>query len=262
MSLGLCSPDSALPLDLLERLARDLLEKAEEDLRKANIAAAVEVARSFSLDERLEIAREVLGDGANAEEVARAAEELQMPQALIKGGEAAAQFFDTNVEVVTIAGEAGEERILDHPPQPAPSVLLTSEWDFYTPEDLEAYDGPESDSSYAFRIVRLCEAIKENSDLAIQLAMQLGAITREWEVWRENEEFLRAGRKHFAQQSKLAKSKAERPWMVQVRQDLEAGRIGNAAEYARKLKRRRDLQPPGVELIRNFVSQLRGEAAA
>lgn len=250
---------SALPIDLLERLARDLLEKADAEWREANIEAVVATAQSFDEGERLDIARDLLGVAATEAELAALAEQLKMPDALVAGGEAAAKFFDEYVGVVTLTGEEGEEQIADPPPEPGRTALLTGEWDYYTPEDIEHYGGPESDGAYAFRIVRLCEAIRAQPDAAVQLAVHLGAVAREWEVWRENEEFLRAGRAHFAQQSHLAKSRGERAWMTQVRQDLAAGRIGDSvAQYARKFAReRRDLKPPGIDRIRNFVSELR-----
>ena len=250
---------SALPIDLLERLARGLLDQADAEWREANIEEVVTTAQSFDESERLAIARDVLGAEATEADLAAFADQLQMPDALVAGGKAAAKFFDEYVSVVTLTGEEGEERIADAPPEPGRTALLTGEWDYYTPEDIERYGGPESDGAYAFRIVRLCEAIRAQPDAAIQLAIHLGAVAREWEVWRENEEFIRAGRAHFAQQSHLAKSRSERAWMVQVRQDLAAGRIGDSiAQYARKFAReRRHLSPPTVERIRNFVSELR-----
>lgn len=254
---------SALPIELLERIARDILEKSEQEHREANIEAVVAAARSLDEDERLRIARDVLGVAATNEEVEDLADQLKMADALVEGGEAAAAYFDANISPVRITGEEGEEVIADDPPEPRRTALLTGEWDYYTPEDVEHFGGPESDAAYAFRIVSLCEAMRAEPDAATQLAMHVGAITREWEMWRENEEFLRAGRKHFAQQSHLASSRTERPWMRQVRQDLEAGRIGdNIAQYARKFARtRRDLDPPATERIRNFVSELRRAAA-
>jgi hypothetical protein len=250
---------SALPIDMLERLSRSLLEQADAEWREANIEAVVATAQSFNESERLDIARDVLGANATGADLAAFAEQMKMPDALVAGGEAAAKFFDDYVGVVTLTGEAGEEQIADPPPEPGRTALLTGEWDYYTPEDIEHYGGPESDGAYAFRIVRLCEAIRAQPDVAVQLAVHLGAVAREWEVWRENEEFLRAGRAHFAQQSHLAKSRGERGWMKQVRQDLAAGRIGDSvAQYARKFAReRRDLKPPGIDRIRNFVSELR-----
>lgn len=250
---------SALPIALLERIARDLLSEADDQWRKANIEAVVAHAQSFGEAERLITARDILGSEATADELAEFAEQMKMPDALIEGGEAAAEFFDRYVSTATLIGEPGEEQIAEAPPEPGRTALLTCEWDYYTPEDIEHYDGPETDSAYAFRVVRLCEAIRAQPDAAVQLAVQLGAVAREWEMWRENEEFLRAGRAHFAQQSHLAKSRRERPWMTQVRRDLEEGRIGdNVAEYARKFARiNRHLKPPGTDRIRNFVSELR-----
>lgn len=254
---------SALPIGLLERIARDLLAVADAEWREANIEAVVATAQSFDENERLDLARDILGLKASGEELVAFANQLKMPDALVAGGAAAAEFFDQYVSAVSITGEEGEEQIADEPPEPGRTALLTGEWDYYTPEDIDHYSGPESDGAYAFRIVRLCEAIRDQPDAAVQLAVQLGAVTREWELWRENEEFLRAGRAHFAQQSRLAKSRGERSWITQVRHDLEAGRIGdNVAQYARKFAReRRDLKPPAVERIRNVVSELRQASA-
>lgn len=250
---------SALPIDLLERLARDLLSQADAEWRQANIEAAVAAAHSFDESERLDLARQILGPEASETDLGVFAEQLKMPDALTAGGDAAADCFDRYIGTVTITGEPRDEQIADEPPEPGRTALLTGEWDYYTPEDIEHYGGPESDGAYAFRIVRLCEAIRAQPDAALQLALHLGAVAREWEIWRENEEFLRAGRAHFAQQSRLAKSRSERPWMVQVRHDLAAGRIGdNVAQYARKFTReQRHLNPPAVDRIRNFVSELR-----
>ena len=250
---------SALPIDLLERLALNLLEQADAEWREANIEAAVATAQSFDENERLDIARDVLGAQATDTELAAFADQLRMSEALVVGGDAAAKYFDEYVSVVSLTGKEGEEQIVDPPLEPARTALLTGEWDYYTPEDIEHYSGPESDGAYAFRIVRLCEAIRAQPDAAVQLAFHLGAVVREWEVWRENEEFLRAGRKHFAQQSHLATSRGEREWMSQVRHDLSTGLIGdNVAQYARKFAReRRNLSPPSVDRIRNFVSDLR-----
>jgi hypothetical protein len=251
---------SALPIDLLERLARDILDQSDAEWRQANIEAVVAAAQTFDEDGRLEIARDVLGSDAAEEELRIFADQLRMPEELLKGGEEAAKFFDESISTVTIMGDEGEEQLADDPP-PAPgrTALLAGEWDFYTPEEVEGYGGPESDAAYAFRIVRLCEAIRAEAEVAVQLAINLGAVTREWELWRENEEFIAAGRAHFAQQSRLARSRSERPWMAQVRLDLAEGRIGdNVAHYAREFKRRRrDLSPPEVDRIRNFISELR-----
>jgi hypothetical protein len=251
---------SALPIDLLERLARDILEHADAEWRQANIENVIAVAQSFGEEERLDIARDVLGADASEEEIRAFADQLQMPEELLQGGEAAAKFFDDSISSVAVVGEEGEERLADEPaPPPGRTALLTGEWDYYTPEEVEDYGGPESDRAYAFRIVRLCEAIRADPQVSVQLAVHLGAVTREWEMWRENEEFITAGRAHFAQQSRLARSRSERPWMTQVRQDLAEGRIGvNVAHYAREFKRRRrNLLPPEVDRIRNFVSELR-----
>lgn len=255
---------SALPLDLLERIARDVLEQSDAAWREANLEAAIAAARDFDIEEARHTAREILGAEASTEEVDELAQQMRLPDALAEGGETAARFFDERVSVVTIVeGDDGSLDILDESADPASETTLgLDEWDFYTPQDVADFDGPETDAAYAFRILRLCEAIRERPETAIQLALQLGAITREWELWRENEEFIRAGRARFAQQIRSSRSRPERRWMAAVRDDLANGRIGaNAAHYAREFKRRRrDLQPPGPERIRNFVSELRRAA--
>lgn len=252
---------SALPIDLLERLARDILRQGEAEWREANLARAIAEARSFETEERFELARDLLGADADEADVLALAETMRMPEALLNGGEGAAQFFDDNVSVIALEDDPdGGQRIApEPPPAPGKTSLMTGEWDYYTPEEVASYDGPESDTAYAFRVVRLCEAIRGRPESAVQLAVQVGAVTREWEMWRENEEFIKAGRARFAEQSRLAKSRAERPWMTQVRRDLAEGRIGaNVAQYARDFKsRHRNLSPPGLERIRNFISDLR-----
>lgn len=252
---------SSLPLSLLERLARDILEQSESEWRDANLQAAIDAARSFDLDDAIETARETLGPGATDAEVRNLAEQMRFPDELVEGGEAAAKFFDNNVSVVSIKedGEGGGQIAPEPPAAPGRNPLILDEWDIYTPEEVANLDGPETDASYAFRIVRLCEAIREIPDSAVQLAVQLGAVTREWEMWRENGEFIAAGRARFAQQSELSKSRSRRPWMTAVQNDLEQGLIGeNVAAYTRAFKRRRrDLDPPSEDRIQNFVSELR-----
>ena len=252
---------SALPLGLLERLAHDILEQSEAEWRDANLQAVIDAARGFDLDEAIETARDILGDDATDDKVRDLAEQMRFPDELVEGGEAAAKFFDDNISVVSIEedGEGGAELAPEPPPAPGRNALILDEWDIYSPEEVAGFDGPESDAAYAFRVVRLCEAIREMPNAAVQLAVQLGAVTREWEMWRENGEFIAAGRARFAQQSELAKSRLTRPWMVAVRDDLECGRIGdNVAQYARQFRlRRRDLKPPSEDRIRNYLSELR-----
>lgn len=256
---------SALPIEMLEEIARDLLAQGEAQWRQANIDNLVEHARSYDRDEALAVARDVLGPAADAEELEHFAEQLRFPAELIEGGEAAARFFEEAVSSVAfdVADDGTVDFLPEPPPPPGAQPFDVGEWDYYTPEEIADFDGPETDAAYAFRVVRLCEAIRSNPDAGLQLAMQLGAVTREWEIWRENEEFLLMGRARFAEQSRLARSKAEKPWMAQVRADFAADAVGsNIADYARKLARRRDLQPPSVDRIRNFVSQLRRQQAA
>ena len=255
---------SSLPLAILERLARDIFEKSSEQWRDANLQAAIDAARSFDIEEAMEDARDILGPDATDDEVRRFAEQMRLPDELFEGGDAAGKFFDENVSVVSLAeDDEGNMQIApEAPPPPGRNILIVDEWDIYTPEQIAGLDGPETDAAYAFRVVRLCEAIREIPDSAIQLAVQLGAVTREWEVWREHGEFIEAGRARFAQQSELSKSRLKRAWMAVVKDDLEQGRIGdNVAQYARDFRRRRrDLDPPNESRIRNFISDLRREA--
>lgn len=153
--------------------------------------------------------------------------------------------------------------MVDDRPAPGVHPIDTGEWDFCTPEEIDDLSGPESDPAYAFRVVRLCEAMRANPERATRIAMMLGAVTREWELWRKNDEFLCAGRARFAEQSRLARSKREKCWMTQVRVDFDAGKIEpSIAAYARKFSRRRNLNPPGVDTIQNFISKLRREKRA
>jgi hypothetical protein len=105
--------------------------------------------------------------------------------------------------------------------------------------------------------------MRATPERATHIAMMLGAVTREWELWRENDEFLNAGRAHFAEQGRLARLKREKQWMAQARADFADGKIGlSIAAYARKLQQRRDLKPPSVETIKNFISKLRAAQRA
>lgn len=252
---------SSLPIEALEVLAADILENSEAEWRQANIDHLIAEARSFDIAEARATAREVLGEDADDAAIDRFAEQLRLPSELVDGGAAAAAFFDEQVSSVRIdEGEDGELLFPETPTPPGAQPFDVGEWDYYTPEEVEDVGGPESDAAYAFRVLRLCEAIRGTPDAAVQLAMQLGAVTREWEIWRENEEFLRAGRTQFAEQGRRARSKPEKAWMRQVREDLAAGAIGsNVADYARKLERRRDLHPPSSDRIRNFISQIKRE---
>jgi hypothetical protein len=252
---------SMLPPEELEAIARELLDHAEAEHRAANLAHVLDWAASMDGEEGLDIARMCLGDDAIEEELKAYAASL-VPEALRKGGPAAEKFFDEAISVVSIDEDAEGGPKMVPEPAPAPGVhpIDTGEWDFYTPEEIDDLAGPQSDPAYAFRVVRLCEALRTNAERATHIAMMLGAVTREWELWRENYEFLQSGRARFAQQSRHARSKRERPWMARVRADFEAGKIEpSIAAYARKFSRRRNLNPPGVDTIQNFISKLRRE---
>lgn len=253
---------SMLPPELLEGIARDLLDQADAEWRRANIDHVINVARSFGED-AIEIAKLTLGADASPEAIEDYAHGL-MPTELLEGGAAAERYFDESISMASIGmREDGSEGVLPEPPPP-PGIqpINFGEWDLYSPEQIVEYDGPHSDPSYAFRVVKLCEALRNHPKRAIAISMLLGAVTREWEIWRENEEFLTVGRARFAEQSRHARSKAEKPWMAKVRQDVANDAIGpSIAAYARKLKRHhRDLAPPSVERIRNFVSAARRDA--
>lgn len=138
-----------------------------------------------------------------------------------------------------------------------------SEWDYYSPEEIEDRGGPESDWSYAFRVQRLCAAIRGTPDRAVTLGIQLGAVLREWAIWREFDEFVVAGVQVFERQSQRATGKPERAWMKHVREDVLAGRVsGSVAAYARKVKGMRQLSPPSAERIKNFIYEVRKDRAA
>lgn len=250
---------SMLPPDKLEEIARELLSQSEAEWRSANLANVLEWAESMDGKEGLDIARMCLGDDASEAELKAYAASL-VPKELREGGAAAEKFFDEAISVMSIDedAEGGPALLPDPPPPPGIHPIEVGEWDFYTPEEIDDLSGPESDPAYAFRVVRLCEAMRANPERATRIAMMLGAVTREWELWRENEEFLRAGRAHFAEQSRLARSKREKSWMAQVRADFAVGKIEpTVAAYARKLHRRRDLNPPSADTIQNFISKLR-----
>lgn len=252
---------SMLPPEKLETIARELLEQSEAEHRAANLVNVLNWVASMDGEEGLDIARMCLGDDASEAELKAYAASL-VPEALRSGAAAAEKFFDETISVVSIGEDAeGGAQILPEP-APAPGVhpIDTGEWDFYTTEEIDDLAGPQSDPAYAFRVVRLCEALRANPERSTHIAMMLGAVTREWELWRENYEFLQVGRARFAEQSRLARAKREKPWMAQVRADFEAGKIEpSIAAYARKFSRRRNLNPPGVDTIQNFISKLRRE---
>ena len=254
---------SALPLDELKKIAETIVEQCQSDWRQANIDNLIKEARSHNRFEALAEARYILGAGSTKAEIERIADQLRPAQELIEGGEAAAIFFDSRVSRCDF--EEMEDGSLDFqtaalPPGKQP--FGTSEWDYYSPDEVAELDGPESDWAYAFRILRLCEAIKSEGSDALNIAMQLGAVTREWEIWRENEEFIRKGKEHFAKQSNLARSKATKPWRNRVRQDFENGKIQSpTSNYARKIAKERSLNPPTESTIKNFISSLRRENA-
>jgi hypothetical protein len=146
----------------------------------------------------------------------------------------------------------------DAPPAPGAGLLGDSEWDYYSPEDLEDRGGPESDWSYAFRVTSLCRAIRDTPKHAVTLSIQLGAVLREWAIWREYDEFVVAGIKSFERQSQRAAGKAERPWMKHVRDDVLTGRVtGSVAAYARTIAGMRHLRPPSADRIKNYVYEVR-----
>jgi hypothetical protein len=255
---------SMLPPEELEPIARELLEQSEAEHRAANLANVLDWAASMDGEEGFDIARMCLGDDASEVELKAYAASL-VPEALRSSGAAADKFFDEAITVVSIDEDAeGGPKMLPKP-APAPGVhpIDTGEWDFYSPEEINDLSGPQSDPAYAFRVLRLCEEIRSNPERATHIAMMLGSVTREWELWRENYEFLSAGRARFAEQSRLARSKREKPWMAQVRVDFEAGKIEpSIAAYARRFSLRRNLNPPGVDTIQNFISKLRREQKA
>lgn len=251
---------SSLPFEAVEALANDLVAEAEQEWRREGIKLLIETARAQTHQDCLEAAREFMGEDASDEELENFASQMKYPAQLLEGGDVAARYFDENVSVASIdEGADGVGRLLD-PPPPPPGLepFGDSEWDFYSAEELLDRGGPESDWAYAFRVSTLCKALRPEGTHSRALAVQLGAVIREWEIWREFGEFIEAGIQKFARQYSLAKSKPERPWMVRVRKDWEEGKIGSpVSQYARALKRDRSLATPNIERIRNFVSELR-----
>jgi hypothetical protein len=255
---------SSLPLAAVKGLANEMASEAEREWRRIAIEQLVREARSQTGDDLLELARDLLGPGASDSEIKVFSEQMRFPLELIEGGEAAEKFFDENVSMVSIEEtEDGEEKVSPQaPPPPGLEPFGDSEWDYYTAEELSDRGGPESDRAYAFRVSTLCRVLEEQPGRAQALSIQLGAVIREWEIWREFGEFIQAGMEKFARQYKLAKSKPERPWMIRVRKDWADGKIGiPVAAYARGLKRDRTLGAPSLERIRNFISELRRSSA-
>lgn len=254
---------ASLPLGLIEEHADSIIQQAEKASRAANLQAVLDAVEGWTEEDSLAIAREALGPNAAADELKDFAAGIQFPEELLGGEDQASAFFDENISTVRIEEcEDGSSKIADAPPEaPGAQPLGDSEWDHYTPEELEDRGGPESDWSYAYRVKRLCEAIRAEPEHSITLGLQLGAILREWEIWREFGEFLTAGVETFRRQSERASSKKELPWMKHVREDFEAGRItGSIADYARTIVKMRSLKPPSLERVKNFVSELRAKA--
>jgi hypothetical protein len=255
---------SMLPPDVLEDIARELLDASEAEWRAANLAKVMEAVQSLDGEEGLEIARMCLGEDASEAELKAYAATL-VPKELREGGAAAEKFFGEAISVVSIDedAEGGPALMPEPPPPPGFHPIDVGEWDFYSPEEVDDYAGPESDPAYAMRVVRLCEALRADPERATHIAMILGAVTREWELWRENAEFLTVGRAHFAEKSRVARLKREKPWMAKARADFADGKIGpSIAAYARKLHQQRKLNPPSVETIKNFISKLRAAQRA
>lgn len=95
------------------------------------------------------------------------------------------------------------------------------------------------------------------------LGIQMGAVLREWAIWREFDEFILAGVAVFQRQSRRATQKPERPWMKHVREDVIQGRVTeNVAAYARQISKMRSLSPPSLERIRNYVYEVRRNLAS
>jgi hypothetical protein len=256
---------SALTLTELEDIARSIYEHSQADWRQANIENCIVEARAYDRTQAIYNARHLLGPDATEQEIEEIADQMRLSAALVEGGDAAAAFFDEYVSVCNFdVGENGELEFRDIPPLPIDQPFDASEWDYYSPEEIAELGGPECDAAYAYRVMRLCEAIGANEKDALHLAVQLGAVTREWEIWRENEEFLHAGRNMFTMQRERSQSKTEKDWMKQVREDILNKRIGlNIAAYARKFVREhRNLDTPKAEAIRNFISRTRSGIAS
>jgi hypothetical protein len=246
---------SALPLRALREVVAEIIELAEAEWARLSAAELADVARNFSESEALANARDLLGSEGSDEEVADFARSICLPPLFAEGGNAAERYIRDHAEFVELDENNG---LLLRPTAPGRNRFPISEWDFYTPEEVLHRGGPESDWAYAFRVSRLLDAIEECPADGVELAVQLGALLREWEVWREYDEFLQAGFRHFAEQRQRAASKSEKPWMTRVREDFETDRIGsNLAAYARRIAATRDLKPPSAERIKNFISELR-----
>lgn len=256
---------ASLPPEVIEELADMIIDEAETEHRAANIRAMVDAMQDLAGEDGLSLAREVLGPDAGPEALEAFAAQLRFPEEILAGGESAARFFDDHVGLVELEeDEQGHVRLGDPAPT-APDPVFTgdSEWDYYSPEELEERGGPESDRSYAFRIKRLCEAMRERPDRAMTLGIQMGAVLREWAIWREFDEFILAGVAAFQRQSRRAPQKPERPWMKHVREDVIQGRVtDNVAAYARQVSKMRALSPPSLERIRNYVYEVRRSLAS
>jgi hypothetical protein len=255
---------SALPLADLAAIAKDIYDHSQEEWRQANIANLIEYAQSYNRAEALDQARDILGNEASSDELEDFADQLRPPEALQQGGDAAADFFDKSVSRCDFdENEDGTLKFNETSLPPGIQPFGDNEWDYYSADEVAQLDGPHSDCAYAFRVIRLSEAVEANSQHSVTLAMQLGAVAREWEIWRENEEFILKGREHFSKQLALAKSKPVKAWMNRVNEDYAQDKIGNSnAAYARKISRDRSLDPPSVDTIKNYVSKMKRQGRA
>jgi hypothetical protein len=255
---------SGLPLVELAAIAKDIYDHSQEEWRQANIANLIEYARSYNRAEALDQARDILGNDASSDQLENFADQLRPPEELLQGGDAAADFFDSSVSRCDFdENEDGTLKFNETSLPPGMQPFGDNEWDYYSADEVAQLDGPHSDCAYAFRVIRLCEAINANPQHSIILAMQLGAVAREWEIWRENEEFILKGREHFSNQVAFAKLKQVKAWMKRVNEDYDQDKIGNSnAAYARKIARDRSLDPPSVDTIKNYVSKLKREGRA
>lgn len=255
---------SALPLVELAAIAKDIYDHSQEEWRQANIANCIEFAQSYNRAEALDEAREMLGKDASSDEMEAFADQLRPPEELLQGGDVAAEFFDNCVSTCDFdVNEDGTLKFNEKSLPPGMQPFGDNEWDYYSADEVAELDGPHSDCAYAFRVIRLCEAVQANPQHSITLAMQLGAVAREWEIWRENEDFILKGREYFSKQVALAKSKPAKAWMNRVNEDYALAKIGNSnAAYARKIAKDRSLDPPSVDTIKNYVSKLKRDGKA
>lgn len=255
---------SALPLAELAAIAKDIYEHSQQEWRRADIANCIEYAQSYNRSDALAEARDILGDGANLELLEDFADQLRPPDELLLGGDVAADFFDNSVSACDFdVNDDGTIKFNETSLPPGMQPFGDNEWDYYSSDEVAELDGPHSDYAYAFRVIRLCAAVQDTPQHAITLAMQLGAVAREWEIWRENEEFIIKGREYFSKQLALAKSKPTKAWMMRVNDDYAQDKIGNSnAAYARKIAKDRSLNPPTADTIKNYISTLTGKASA